>query len=945
MYTKKQLEQYRDGGEGMTKWVEDNVHLPIMHSRTLVTHWVRVGELPDKKIKSTGRSYWEMWCNEKEDLKEALQMIDGDFLYKLIVYCWMRGEGKCQEKGSKVLMYDGTIKKVEDVEVGDFLMGDDNTPRKVLSLASGKEEMFKVIPNRGRPLVVTGDHKLSLVDKENEKDVIDISVEDYQKQDNFFKDKYALFRVSIDWPEQEVPVDSYFFGLCLGLIIDSLLDASCFANKDFLNFLEEHDLVNKKHIPHVYKANSRSVRLEVLAGLIDAIGHKNGNGFQFSVRDKNSSDDILFLARSLGFDVQVESNGLFYVIDIFGDCSSIPISIDRKKSFARSDWKDVLVSNIKEIKSVGEREYYGFNLDGNGRYVTGDFTVTHNSLIVVLIQMWKFFNFPRQQIVLGANSKDQSKFVHYDLMKDVIFNSPNLIRIVGKRNIQEKSIVLKNPRGEVQSAIRSISSYSGIVSNITGYTFSEMFDMKDPKFFVQLDGSTRNVPLALGTIDSTVSTKDHVLYRLYKSYVKGDDPLLYFSYRSSPKGDYKDFWHPRMDQRQLDSFKSKFPPAEFERYFKNTWELSTGKLFTPEVVNLVHCIGIDHETGFTTPVANKMMRVYKKILSLEGELEKLDGRKKSAQEETEWKPAKSKRTADGRMLKAKRSKGRAGNKNTGARLSKRTKRKNDRLTLLNEIDYHKDRFITVDTLYDLHSNGLPRMLPHEKLIELGKKFDTNWAIETGLDRSDPLATTKSARTILTCTAKGALGSKSKISFDENNVEYIRILLHLAYIQDASLKGIKDELQTIHDEYDGIDTFCSERWGVWDLQEWCEEMDIHFEAIFPSYTIQKAAFSELYQASARGKFKAPTVYVQGSVEGDILSEEMSSFDYDPKRKWYGSPQKEDPNGIQDDAMFSLAWCLYGGRDLGIDDFRDIQPMKEMFGIFYSTKKEDNRSMVA
>mgnify|MGYP003587763647 CR=1 FL=1 len=37
----------------------------------------------------------------------------------------------CHLKGTKVLMYDGSIKNVEDIKVGDTLMGDDNTPRKV----------------------------------------------------------------------------------------------------------------------------------------------------------------------------------------------------------------------------------------------------------------------------------------------------------------------------------------------------------------------------------------------------------------------------------------------------------------------------------------------------------------------------------------------------------------------------------------------------------------------------------------------------------------------------------------------------------------------------------------------------------------------------------------------------------------------------------------------
>jgi hypothetical protein len=88
-------------------------------------------------------------------------------------------------------------------------------------------------------------------------------------------------------------------------------------------------------------------------------------------------------------------------------------------------------------------------------------------------------------------------------MRDIILNSPDLLMEVGgARNIQEKQIHIKNELNKVESFIRAISSFSGIVSNITGYTFSEIFDMKNPKFFVQLDGSTRNIPNALGVIDS-----------------------------------------------------------------------------------------------------------------------------------------------------------------------------------------------------------------------------------------------------------------------------------------------------------------------------------------------------------------------------------------------------------------------------------------------------------
>ena len=46
-------------------------------------------------------------------------------------------------KDTPILMYDGSIKLVQDVIVGDIIMGDDSTPRNVLTLARGREQMYK----------------------------------------------------------------------------------------------------------------------------------------------------------------------------------------------------------------------------------------------------------------------------------------------------------------------------------------------------------------------------------------------------------------------------------------------------------------------------------------------------------------------------------------------------------------------------------------------------------------------------------------------------------------------------------------------------------------------------------------------------------------------------------------------------------------------------------
>ena len=122
-----------------------------------------------------------------------------------------------------------------------------------------------------------------------------------------------------------------------------------------------------------------------------------------------------------------------------------------------------------------------------------------------------------------------------------------------------------------------------------------MFEMKQPRFFSQIDGSTRNTPNALGVIDSTVSSRRHQLYKLYQTYQNGKDPTLYFSYRYSEKAIAKDYWHPKMTDAQLNAYRERFMMGEFDKYFKNTWSSGAEKVFTRELIEATNYFGIDKQ--------------------------------------------------------------------------------------------------------------------------------------------------------------------------------------------------------------------------------------------------------------------------------------------------------------------------------------------------------------
>ncbi|KAJ1919292.1 eukaryotic translation initiation factor 5B [Mycoemilia scoparia] len=55
--------------------------------------------------------------------------------------------GKCFAKGTKILMYDGTLRSVETIQNGEYVMGDDSTKRLVTGTTSGTGPMFRITPS------------------------------------------------------------------------------------------------------------------------------------------------------------------------------------------------------------------------------------------------------------------------------------------------------------------------------------------------------------------------------------------------------------------------------------------------------------------------------------------------------------------------------------------------------------------------------------------------------------------------------------------------------------------------------------------------------------------------------------------------------------------------------------------------------------------------------
>lgn len=395
--------------------------------------------------------------------------------------------GKCLGFDTPVRMFDGSVKMVQDIKTGELLMGDDSTPRTVLSTCKGRSKLYNVDQENGDSYVINDVHILSLKTNENKGkyqkgDVIDIEVGEFLKKSKDFSRHFKGYKVAVEYPEKQLPIDPYFLGLWLGdgssskpeiTSVDQEIKDYCisFCEKhgmDFkpqsstkeneitfrmggnrqeqkpflLDFLRDWNLLDNKHIPNDFLINSRENRLRLLAGIIDTDGHCNtaldGKQTSYDVVQKNEtlSNNIVELARSLGFKATIYKEqkgctykgerriGWYYRIYINGNnLHEIPVLLPRKKMEKREKVKDISLGRLT-ITDIGEGDYYGFELDGNRRFLLGDFTVTHNTAIALDI----LANTSKQGVT--------SVFASLDMYRTRIFEKINY-RVSGGKSREE----------------------------------------------------------------------------------------------------------------------------------------------------------------------------------------------------------------------------------------------------------------------------------------------------------------------------------------------------------------------------------------------------------------------------------------------------------------------------------------------------------------------------
>ena len=263
------------------------------------------------------------------------------------------GVGKCLHPDTPVRLYDFTVKKAKEIKVGDYLMGDDSSPREVLSLTFGKEEMFKIRQEFGESYIVNKSHILTL-ERKQDQTIIDIPIIDVITKEHLY-----------------TPVNGYFSG---NVSCESFSYGVLYSgNKNELDISYPKDFPN---LPFNY--------------------------LEWSIKDKYN----FYYYLTTNSESRVYISDSFPIRQIVDLLHSAGIRCKREKDFIIFKEQN----EIFRIISMGIGDYVGFTISGNERFLLGDWTATHNTAIAKCLS--KCLELPFEQVSFGGISTPEFLLGH-----------------------------------------------------------------------------------------------------------------------------------------------------------------------------------------------------------------------------------------------------------------------------------------------------------------------------------------------------------------------------------------------------------------------------------------------------------------------------------------------------------------------------------------------------
>lgn len=337
---------------------------------------------------------------------------------------------------ASVITASGGVKDITTVVVGNLLLGDGSDIHRVTSTSVKRGVIYRVVPSVGEAYDVLSSQRLSLIsihptitayakygktcvrwvrdftlheqwfrgitgppydeafsfytDLIDDPERVDVPVVDYIAWSNDMKELYMGYRVAVTWPSRYVSeqrYDPYTVGMWYGKSIstDTFSRPSFMVHSASTTSESDRELLSGT-LPMTYISGSLNIRQEVLAGIIDMLGHNISKravvlSIQGTMAD-SMLDSVLFIARSLGICTSYSTLRSGYQLFLEGDIlATLPFRLISKLipsyRIGRPPQGAIVDRYLFNIYLLGEGESTTIELESSGRYLLDDFTVVH----------------------------------------------------------------------------------------------------------------------------------------------------------------------------------------------------------------------------------------------------------------------------------------------------------------------------------------------------------------------------------------------------------------------------------------------------------------------------------------------------------------------------------------------------------------------------------------
>jgi len=401
----------------------------------------------DESLKNIGMSVLPKDITDFVNKELLCDMVLRDYQLTGVITALQKGKcitvlpTACHGKGEMIIMGDSSIKKIEEINVDDYVMGQDGTPKKVLKTFKGQDKIYTLKTKGNKDNVtVTGNHILMLKvitddGRLKKGDIIEITLDDYLKKSKWFKHITKLYynskEIEFKRIEHECKLDPYFIGVYLGdgsvdscqitnsdkevieeiykqakkigcdvnenpsnhfSITGIMTGGSKTRNKIFYEFDKIGLCFSKKNskvkcadkfIPEVLFSESIEYRYDLLAGLLDTDGYLSDSKtyFEYSSKSEKLVEGVKRLAVSLGLYVSSKMkrvNGVdYYVCNILGDIHKIPTKVKRKSQQKTEKSQYNYITGF-DVEGGDVSDYYGIQVE-DSLYLHKSGMVLHNS--------------------------------------------------------------------------------------------------------------------------------------------------------------------------------------------------------------------------------------------------------------------------------------------------------------------------------------------------------------------------------------------------------------------------------------------------------------------------------------------------------------------------------------------------------------------------------------